>query len=539
MLSREKRSSVLRWASLAAAIFVLNFALTFHNVWPTLWITTRSELSVEIAVLLLAMTLHTRFVGPLSTRAITGLGLLLTIMALGRYAEVTAPALFGRRVNIYWDAQYLPDVAAMLSQTASPWLVAACLAGVALLLVAVYALLKWSLARVATSVRATAGRRVVGAVAVVLLAFYGLGQLHLPTAVLRWFSLPVTHTYWQQVEFVATALSGTVSTESLPAAEAPPHANLARLGGADVILMFVESYGAVAYDNEALSTAVTPSREDLAATLAVTGREVVSAFVESPTFGGGSWRAHSSLMAGLDIRDDATYNLLLTQDRETLPDRFAAAGYRPIALMPGLKNEWPEGAFYSFERIYGERTLDYRGPDIGRFWRIPDQYSLAKLDEIERGGTSRRPLFVFFPTISTHMPFRPTPPYDADWQRILSPEPFGADSVAEIHETLPGLTELQAAYADALSYTFTYLGGFLREHPSASTIWVILGDHQPASSVTGADARLDVPVHIVARNPAILDALIAEGFVPGLVPAEGSIAPMYDLYAILLRAFSG
>ena len=538
MLSREKRSSVLRWASLAAAIFVLNFALTFHNVWPTLWITTHNELSVEIAVLLLAMTLYTRFVAPLSTRAIAGLGLLLTIMAIGRYAEVTAPALFGRRVNIYWDAQYLPDVAAMLTQTASPWLVAASLAGVALLLVAVYALLEWSLTRVATSVRAAAGRRAVGAVALVLLALYGLGQLHLPIAALRWFSLPVTHTYWQQVEFVATALSGTVSTESLPAAEAPPHANLARLGGADVILMFVESYGAVAYDNEALSTAVTPSREDLAAALAATGREVVSAFVESPTFGGGSWRAHSSLMAGLDIRDDATYNLLLTQDRETLPARFAAAGYRPIALMPGLKNEWPEGAFYSFERIYGERALDYRGPDIGRFWRIPDQYSLAKLDEIERGGTSRRPLFVFFPTISTHMPFRPTPPYDADWHRILSPEPFGADSVAEIHETLPGLTELQAAYADALSYTFAYLGGFLREHPSANMIWVILGDHQPASSVTGPDARLDVPVHIVARDPAILDALIAEGFVPGLVPAEGSIAPMYDLYAILLRAFS-
>jgi hypothetical protein len=136
------------------------------------------------------------------------------------------------------------------------------------------------------------------------------------------------------------------------------------------------------------------------------------------------------------------------------------------------------------------------------------------------------------------MPFRPTPPYADDWSRVLTPEPFGPDAVVAAPETLPGLTELQAAYADALSYTFTYLAGFMRERPAGDAVWIILGDHQPASSVTGPGARFDVPVHIVARDPAILDDLVAAGFERGLTPAPESIAPMYELYSVLLDAFS-
>ena len=44
-----------QWVKLAVALLVLNAALTFHNVWPTLWVTVRGELSVEIGVLLLAL----------------------------------------------------------------------------------------------------------------------------------------------------------------------------------------------------------------------------------------------------------------------------------------------------------------------------------------------------------------------------------------------------------------------------------------------------------------------------------------------------
>ena len=56
-------------------------------------------------------------------------------------------------------------------------------------------------------------------------------------------------------------------------------------------------------------------------------------------------------------------------------------GYRVLALMPGLKQAWPEGEYFRFDTIYGEAALDYRGPAFG-WWRIPDQFALARFDEL-------------------------------------------------------------------------------------------------------------------------------------------------------------
>ena len=47
------RSTLLRAAGLLVALFVLNAALSFHNVWPTPGVTLRREVSVEIALLVL------------------------------------------------------------------------------------------------------------------------------------------------------------------------------------------------------------------------------------------------------------------------------------------------------------------------------------------------------------------------------------------------------------------------------------------------------------------------------------------------------
>ena len=243
-------------------------------------------------------------------------------------------------------------------------------------------------------------------------------------------------------------------------------------------------------------------------------------------------------MSAHEVRDQGDYNVLLTQDRETLPKRFEAAGYRAIAVMPGLKKEWPEGAFYGFKKIYGERELDYRGPDFG-WWRIPDQYALAKLDALALGPGPRSPAFVFMPTINTHIPFRPTPPYQPDWSRMLGPHPYDDAAAAEAVKETPEWTNLRAAYADTFAYTFRYLAGYLRARPNADFVLVLLGDHQPAASVSGEGARWDVPVHVVTSRDAIAGALRAAGFREGvdLRPGEASIGNMPMLTTQLLDAF--
>ena len=78
-------------------------------------------------------------------------------------------------------------------------------------------------------------------------------------------------------------------------------------------------------------------------------------------------------------------------------------------MMPGLWYPWPEGAFYGFTDIYNGDRLNYQGPPFG-WWAMPDQFTLAKLDALEKKPPPRAPLFVFLPTVSTHTPFTPSRP---------------------------------------------------------------------------------------------------------------------------------
>jgi phosphatidylglycerophosphate synthase len=535
--AHELNAAIREWTLLALALYVLNFALTFHNVWPTPWIETRHELSIEIAVLALALVLYARFFGKVSPRLTTLLAIVLTLLAVGRYAEVTTPALYGRAVNLYWDAQYLPNVAAMLVEVASPVLLAAIVLAFVAGLVAIFVLLRFAISRVAASVENRAGRRVIGGIALVLIAAFASGFTRLPVRTLQYFSLPVTRTYWQQAEFIAAAFVEAKDPQAVPAGTPLGDFGLPRVGGADVVLHFVESYGATAFDVPEIAAVVEPGRAELAAALEASGREVVSAFVTSPTFGGTSWLAHSSFMTGLDIRSNGVYNLLLTQNRVTLAKRFKDLGYRAVALLPGLRNEWPEGAFYGFDRIYGARALEYVGPEFG-WWRIPDQFALARLATLEM-TMPHAPVFVFFATISTHMPFNPVPPYQADWQRVLSADPYDKERLDAASMDLGDWTNLRPAYAATLAYTFTYVAGFLRENTEADLVWIMLGDHQPAANVTGEGARWDVPVHVITSDRAVAAGLIERGFTAGLTPAPTSIGPMHELPVLLLETLGG
>jgi len=504
-LTEPPRVRVRHWLLLAVAVVALNVAVTFHNVWPTLWVVPSADLSIEIAVLLLALVAWTSFVRPLGRVAWWLVALLVLAFVAGRYAEVTAPALYGRPVNLYWDAQHLPKIAAMLAAVGPWWLVLLGALGLVALLTALVAAIRWSLRRVAHLLAERTPRRVLGALAGLVVAHYAVSEA------LDWpsqyrYALPVATTYLQQARFTFAAYTADRNRE-LPIVPLTP-SNFGRLEGDDVLLMFLESYGAVTYDVAAVARVVAPARDELAHAAAETGRRIVSAYAASPTFGGGSWLAHASLMSGFTISE------------------------------PGVKSAWPEGAFYGFDTIYDERGVGYRGPDFG-WWRIPDQFTLASIATLEARPESHAPLFTFLPTINTHIPFLPVPPYQKDWQQVLTAEPFEAAEVAASLERVPDWEALSGPYAESFVYTFTYLAGYLREHEGADEILVLLGDHQPAASVTGIGARWDVPVHIVTSRDDIAAALLAAGFVEGvaLAPQQRPVVTLSELSALLLRTF--
>jgi hypothetical protein len=524
-----------QWAALAVALVVLNGALTFRNVWPTLWVAPRAELSIELGALLLMLVAWTTFVRPLGAKALGGLTVLVLVLVAGRYAEVTAPALYGRPVNLYWDSQHLPNIAAMLAEVGPWWLVGLLVGAVIALLAALFAAVAWCLGSVLRALNAPGGRRAVGVVAGAVVALYAVSHA------LEWrlrfkYSFPAVATFAQQVRFVYAA--STADPDRVLPGLSLPKTGFGRLEGDDVLLMFLESYGAVTYDEPRIARSVSPARDELAHAAAETGRHVVSAFASSPTFGGGSWLAHASFMSGVEVRDTGDYNLLLTQRRETWPKLFAATGYRALAVMPGMKSAWPEGAFYGFERIYDEAALDYRGPDFG-WWRIPDQFSLARIATLNEGSESHAPLLAFLPTINTHIPFLPVPPYQADWDRVLTTDPYPAEDVAASRAEMPDWEALGEPYADSFVYTFTYLAGYLRERAGADETLLLIGDHQPAASVAGVGARWDVPVHVVTGRADVAAALVDAGFVDGvaLAPQQRPIGTLPELSVLLLEVF--
>jgi hypothetical protein len=459
------------WLVLAFALFVLNSGLTLHNVWPTAWVRLRPELSVELPVLVLALVAWASFVRPVGRFAWAILTALMLILVIGRYAEVTAPALYGRPVNLYWDAEHLPKVGAMLAEVAPLWIVAVGALGFVALLTTLVAAIAWCIGCLIDGLRAQPTRRALGALSLGVIGLFAASYAFDWQMGYR-FSLPVSETYLQQARFILDARAAD-QNRTLPIAPLTP-SRFSRLEGDDVLLMFLESYGAVTYDTPTIARVVAPARDELAHAAADTGQYVVSGFFTSPTFGGASWLAHSSFMSGLSVTDTGDYMLLLTQQRETLPKLFDAAGYRTIAVMPGMKNAWPEGAFYGFDAIHGEQELAYRGPDFG-WWRIPDQFSLARVAAIEARNASHQPLFTFLPTINTHIPFLPVPPYQAIG-RACCRRTVRTDAVRRASRVRTGRRSANRTLNRSRVHVHV-LAGYLRGRPTTDEILILIGDH--------------------------------------------------------------
>lgn len=526
-----------RWGVLGLAIVVLNAALTFYDLWPTPAVRWQGEVSVELAAAVALLVFWSRRPGGAPRAAVPVLAALWVAMAVGRYVHVMVLSLFGRPINIYWDAPHLSAVAAMMTDAKPALLLAGIVAAVGLVLAVLYRLTRWAFARVAASAASSPGeRRVLGALAAAVVVLYvaqlagAFGEDRHPV------SEPVSHVYARQggifvQQVLARGGGGTLPRPSL-------EADVAAIRGADVLLVFMESYGAVTYDRPQFASALTASRDRFEADAKASGRSVASAFVTSPTFGGSSWLAHISLMSGVEVRNEETNAVLMSQqDRDTIVSTFGRAGYHTIALMPGLSSEWPEGAFYRFDRIYGELSLQYTGPQFG-WWAIPDQYAIGAIDRVDPRPAPGQPRFVFFPTTSTHAPFGPTAPFQPDWTRLLSKEPYDEADVVRAFEHEPEWLDLGPSYVNAVGYGLTSFGGYLRHHADRDIVMVLIGDHQPAAAVAGENASWDVPVHVVTSRPDVLRRLVARGFTLGMNPARQSLGPMHTLSRVLLDAFS-
>lgn len=515
------------------ALLLLNSALTFQNRWPTIGVRWVPELSLELAVLLLALALLAAWRGVPGRATRNVLFGCLLVLVLGRYLDVTVPALMGRSINLYWDSQHLPRVVAMFMDNVAGWQWLLALLALLALLFALTAVLRWAFSTIMATLARPVGRRGIGALALVLLMMYGAGRLSPRLPVEHWFALPVTRMLVEQAKLI---LDVTVFRDHGRIAAQPPLpvSDLGRLGGGDLFVIFFESYGALVFDDPRFAVPLAGDFATFEHSLEASGWRVVSARVESSTFGGSSWLAHSSLLSGLRIADQGDYQDLLASDRDTLASRLAAVGYRTISVMPGLKYAWPEGQFYRFDRIYNAEGLRYPGPAYG-WWVIPDQYSLYHVHQTEVAPAGHTPLLVFYPTINSHAPFAPLPPYRPDWSVFDAPPTAAVVAEAmELNHRLDG-RELASAYLQSVRYNLAVLGGYLRQYAPTNALLLVLGDHQPPAVVGGREIPWQVPVHLFSRDPALIEAFEQAGFRSGITPGPVALGGIEMLGPLLLR----
>jgi hypothetical protein len=517
------------------ALLLLNASLTFANIWPTPKIRLQYALSLELAVCVLVLALLRGHANRVARRVLPAAWLVLVV---GRYLDVTAPGLYGRAFNLYWDSPHLMNVAAMFAAVAPLWLLVA--AGVAALaaLVIAFVLARAALGFVADGLERPRLRPLLCSLAATVVIVFTVLSLSERGHAGVLFADPVTPAYTRQVRSVLAMVGPGAVAPVLGSSPSALGSTLDRVAGADVHLVFVESYGAVTFETPAFAATLAPSRAAFEAAVRDTGRQVVSAYVESPTFGASSWLAHLSLISGISVRDQYSYQSLMAQPRETIVTTFARAGYRTVALMPGMRQAWPEGAFYQYDTIYGRDDLAYTGPQFG-WWSIPDQYALARLDALEGPRQSRAPLFVVFPTSTTHAPFGPVAPYQPDWSKMLTADAYDPVEVERILSRPPDWTNLSADYGRAMAYEFIAFAGYLHERAADDLVMILVGDHQPPAAVAGAGASWTVPVHVITSRRDVVERLLAQGFRSGLVPARPSLCAMDELTSVLLNAFDG
>lgn len=511
---------------------LLNALLTLENLWPTWWALPGLRLSFELSMATLALALWIRVNGAAGGRLRRALSLVTVFWVATRYAEVTASTVFGRQINLYWDGRHVFEVLRM--GNLAGWQIALGALGLLAALCALYAIALrcWSmLARELAWRRPLPAIGLIGAALLAAFALQGVGGRNT-----RWFfSMPVAPIIARQAELLAglwSPMQAATRLTASPAFDTP----LAGLGGADVLLIFAESYGVSTLDDPLQAAALAAPRKRLGEALQASGRQVVSARVRSPTFGGASWLAHAALLSGVDTQDPGDYELLLATDRPTLVRQFKAHGYRTVGWMPGLQKPWPEGSFYRFDRYADVHGIGYRGPAFGH-WVVPDQASMALLhaQELAAPPTGRPPRLVVFPTLASHAPFSPLAPYVADWQRLLGADAYTATQVSDALAQPVSWLEPVPAYLASLAYTFRWLGDYLQGAAPPRLLTIVIGDHQPMASVSGRDASWDVPIHVISADRQLIAKFEAAGFSPGLTPPpQASTLRMHALTPQLL-----
>lgn len=320
------------------------------------------------------------------------------------------------------------------------------------------------------------------------------------------------------VDTMAPAAAATSAPQTGPDYVPPERAEPDRVRLPDVHVFVVESYGHTLFTRERYKLAMEPVYQEFTDFLGARGWVGASSFLSSPAFGGRSWLADATLLAGTRIRTQEQYDAYLVSGSRNLSHRMGELGYHRILAASGTQYSTPDWeSIHEFDNYLLEKDFGYRGPFI-TFGRMPDQYLLYRTARIFAGLNA--PLFGWYLLSNSHVPFEAQPEYVADWDSLGDGSIFHHSHVRHFRNNWLWGGEFPEGYLFSIEYELRIIREFMDRYLDPANLVIILGDHQPRIPISEADASYSVPVHVLSGTAALLQPLIAQGFQPSMVPQD-------------------
>lgn len=346
--------------------------------------------------------------------------------------------------------------------------------------------------------------------------------------------------------------------------EASPYADYASIElerKPDVMLFLIESYGRMLFDDKSATKQWTRLMKGFEGSLRQQGWSMVSGFSTAPVSGGRSWLAETTVLTGVRVRWEAIHRHLV-DDIDQLPNIVGflqRQGYDAKLLAPSMRERRGvelDNRWHYDTTIYFNDLL-YTGPDIG-WGKIPDQYSLEYAQE-HFFAAETKPMFVNFHMVSSHAPWRAVARVTSDYRELNGTEDSFDHSMDE--KNTEGLGEFVTRmkryrrveprftymgemdslkvrnYWKTIRYDLQTISRYLNDNIDRDRILIVMGDHQPPF-ISGNDKTYDVPVHIFARDSAMLDEFREVGFIDGLI-LDGNEHPAVvheGIFSLFMRA---
>jgi hypothetical protein len=136
--------------------------------------------------------------------------------------------------------------------------------------------------------------------------------------------------------------------------------------------------------------------------------------------------------------------------------------------------------------------------------------------------------------VSSHTPWTPLPSM-VPWDRVgdgsvFDPMPARGLTPAVAWRNTDTVRRL---YGQSIEYSLQALVSWVINLHDDNLVLVLLGDHQPNTTVSGADADHEVPISLVSSDPAVRDRIEPWHWQNGLLPSPA--APSWPMDAFRNR----